>query len=130
MNSLLQEIFPEAVANTIFKFCIHPLADAFILGARERLLHPFLEELKELKTQLHEWETSEDPFKVAMRYWGYRDIDTLDTFGHELRREIKFIEPQCNKYVERKTRRDNLIIIPMMMKMMTTTRMRMFGIPF
>ena len=89
MNSLLLEIFPEAVANTILKCCIHPLADAFILGARERLLRPLLEELKELKTQLHEWETSEDPFKVAMRYWGYRDIDTLDTFWHELRREIQ-----------------------------------------
>ena len=101
MNSLLLEIFPEVVATTVFKFCIHPVADAFILGARERLLRPFLEELKELKTQLHEWETSEDPFKVAMRYWGYRDIDTLDTFGHELRLEIQFIEPQCNKYVER-----------------------------
>ena len=101
MNSLLLEIFPEAVANTIFKVCIHPLADAFILGARERLLHPFLEGLKELKTQLHEWEISEDPLKVALKYWGYRDIDTLDTFGHELRRGIKFIEPQCNNYVER-----------------------------
>ena len=63
MHSLLLEIFTEAVANTIFKCCTHPLADAFILGARERLLHPFLEELKELKTQLHEWETSEDPFQ-------------------------------------------------------------------
>jgi len=75
MNSLLLEIFPEAVANTIFKFCIHPLSDAFILGVRERLLHPFLEDLKELKTQFHEWETSEDPMKVALKYWGYRDID-------------------------------------------------------
>ena len=101
MNSLLLDIYPEAVANTIFKFCIHPLADAFILGARERLLRPFVEDLKELKTWLHEWEAREDPIKVAMKYWGYRDIDELDTFGHELRREIKFVEPQCNKYVER-----------------------------
>ena len=101
MNSLLLEIFPEAVANTIFKFCIHPLADAFIFGARERLLRPFLEDLKELKTQLHEWEASEDPFKVAIKYGGYRDIDELDSFGVELKLEIKFVEPLCNKQVER-----------------------------
>jgi hypothetical protein len=105
MNSLLLEIFPEAVATTVFKFCIHPVADAFILGARERLLRPFVEELKELKTWLDEWENSDDPFEVAIKYWGYRDIDTLDTFGHELRREIKFIEPQCKKYVERITKK-------------------------
>ena len=75
MNSLLLEIFPEVVANTICKFCVHPLADAFILGARERLLRPFLEDLKELKTQLYEWETNDDPIEVAIKYWGYRDID-------------------------------------------------------
>ena len=101
MHSLLLEIFPEAVANTIFKFCIHPLADAFILGARERLLRPFLEDLKEVKTQLHEWETSEDPIRVEIKYWGYRDIDELDSFGVELKHEIKFVEPLCNKQVER-----------------------------
>jgi hypothetical protein len=101
MNSLLLEIFPEAVANTIFKFCIHPLADAFILGARERLLRPFLEDLKELKTQLHEWENSEDPCKVAFKYMGTHDIDELDSFGVELKNEIKFVEPLCNKYVKR-----------------------------
>ena len=101
MNSLLLEIFPEAVATTVFKFCIHPVADAFILGARERLLHPFLEELVELKTQLHEWENSDDPLEVAIKYWGYHDIDELDGFGVQLKNEIKFIEPQCKKYVER-----------------------------
>ena len=101
MNSLLLEIFPQAAAATVFKFCVHPVADAFIQGARERLLRPFLEELEELKTQLHEWEHSEDPFKVAMKYSGSRDIDELDSFGVELKNEIKFIEPQCNKYVER-----------------------------
>ena len=101
MNSLLLEKFPEAVAITIFKFCIHPLAEAFILGARERLLRPFLEDLNELKTQLYEGETREDPIEVALKYWGYRDIDELDRFGVELRREIKFVEPLCNKQVER-----------------------------
>jgi hypothetical protein len=65
--------------------------------------------MSELKTQLHEWETSEDPIKVAIKYWGYRDIDELDSYGHELRREIKFVEPLCTKQVERinKTRQFN-----------------------
>jgi len=72
----------------------------YIRSSREATT-PILEDLKELNTQLHEWETSDDPFKVAMRYWGYRDSDTLDIFGHELRREIKSIEPQCNTYAER-----------------------------
>ena len=54
-----------------------------------------------MKTQLHEWETSEDPFKVAIKYWGTRDIDELDSFGVELKLEIKFVEPRCNKQVER-----------------------------
>jgi len=85
MNSLLLEIFPEAVASSIFKFCIHPVADAFIFGARERLLRPFIQDLEELKTQLHEWEIREDPFKVAMKYSGSRDIDELDSFGVELK---------------------------------------------
>ena len=85
MNSLLLEIFPEAVANTIFEFCIHPLADAFILGARERLLRPFWEELVELKTQLHEWENNDDPFEVAVKYMGTHDIDELDGFGVRLK---------------------------------------------
>ena len=31
MNSLLLEIFPEAVAHSIFKFCIHPVAELYIL---------------------------------------------------------------------------------------------------
>ena len=101
MKDILMEIFPEAVANTIFKFCVHPLTDAFIFGVRERLLRPFLEDLKELKTHLHEWETCEDPYEVAIKYWGYRDIDILDSYGHELRREIQFVEPLCNKHVER-----------------------------
>ena len=101
MKDILIEIFPESVANNIFKFCIHPVADAFILGARERLLRPFIQDLEELKTQLHEWETSEDPFKVAFKYSGRRDIDELDSFGVELKNEIKFIEPLCNKYVKR-----------------------------
>ena len=101
MNYILMEIFPEAVANSIFKLCIHPVADAFILGARERLLRPYIQDLEELKTQLHEWENSEDPFKVAMKYSDSRDIDELDSFGIELKNEIKFIEPQCKTYVER-----------------------------
>ena len=101
MNSLLLEIFPEAVATTVFKFCIHPVADAFILGARERLLRPCLEELNELKTQLHEWENNDDPFEVAVKYMGTHDIDELDGFGVRLKNEIKFIEPLCNKYVKR-----------------------------
>jgi hypothetical protein len=101
MNSLLLEIFPEAVATTVFKFWIHPVADAFILGARERLLRPFLEELKELKAHLHEWENNDDPFEVAFKYMGAHDIDELDGFGVRLKNEIKFIEPQCKKYVER-----------------------------
>ena len=101
MNSVLQEIFSEAVANTIFKCCVHPLADAFILGTGEMLLRPFLEELNELKTQLYEWETSEDPIEVAIKYWGYRDIDEYDSFGVDVRNEIKCVEPLCNKHVER-----------------------------
>ena len=31
MNYILMEIFPEAVANSIFKFCIHPVAELNIL---------------------------------------------------------------------------------------------------
>ena len=109
MEEILFEIFPEAAATTIFNCCIHPVVDAFILGARERLLRPCIEELKELKTQLHEWETSDDPIKVAIKYWGYRDIDELDSYGHEVRLDIKFVEPLCNKQVERinKTRHFN-----------------------
>ena len=85
MNSLLLEIFPEAVATTVFKFCIHPVADAFILGARKRLLRPYIQDLEELKTQLHEWENSDDPLKVAFKYMGTHDIDELDGFGIQLK---------------------------------------------
>ena len=101
MNSVLLEILPEVVANTILKCCVHPMADAFILGARERLLRPFLEDLNELKTQLYEWETSDDPVEVVIKYWGYRDIDEYDSFGADVRNEIKFVEPLCTKHVER-----------------------------
>ena len=31
MNDILMEMFPEAVANSIFKLCIHPVAEMYIL---------------------------------------------------------------------------------------------------
>ena len=35
MNNILLEIFPEAVANSIFKFCIHPVAELYILDTQK-----------------------------------------------------------------------------------------------
>ena len=31
MNYILMEIFPEPAANNIFKCCIHPMAELYIL---------------------------------------------------------------------------------------------------
>jgi hypothetical protein len=35
MNDILMEIFPEAVANSIFELCIHPVAELYILERQE-----------------------------------------------------------------------------------------------
>jgi len=38
MNNILLEIFPEAVANSIFKFCIHPVAELYILDKQKKIM--------------------------------------------------------------------------------------------
>ena len=37
MNYILMEIFPEVVAHSIFKFCIHPVAELYILEKRKEI---------------------------------------------------------------------------------------------
>ena len=98
---IFSEIFPEVVVNTIFKCCVHPMAEAYIRGTRERLRRPYLERLNELKMQLYDWETSEDPILVVVRYGGYRNIDEYDSFGVEAQLQINWIEPFYNKVVGR-----------------------------
>ena len=38
MNDILMEIFPEALANRIFKFCIHPLAELYISEKQNNIM--------------------------------------------------------------------------------------------
>ena len=79
------------------------------------LLRPFLEDLYELESQLYEWETSEDPISVAVKYWGegYRNIEEYYNVGDDVRLELQFIEPLCNKRVERINKNDTLICLLM-----------------
>ena len=58
MNYILMEIFPEAVANSIFKLCIHPVAELYILEKRKeitseplRLLNLYKERLRLLENK-------------------------------------------------------------------------------
>ena len=52
MNYILMEIFPEAVANSIFKFCIHPVAELYILEKRREMLSEPLRLLNIYKERL------------------------------------------------------------------------------
>ena len=71
MNDILMEIVPEAVANTIFKLCIHPVADAFIHESLTSHLRPCLDEWEEANKELHEWEASDDPVSFVIKSCGY-----------------------------------------------------------
>jgi hypothetical protein len=46
------EIFPEAVANSIFKFCIHPVAELYISEKRREMLSEPLRPLNIYKERL------------------------------------------------------------------------------
>ena len=38
MNNILLKIFPETIVNNIFKFCIHPIAELYILEYQNKLI--------------------------------------------------------------------------------------------
>ena len=52
MNDILMEIFPEAVVNRIFKFCIHPVAELYILEEQKKILKEPLRLLNLYKERL------------------------------------------------------------------------------
>ena len=77
------------------------MAEAYIRGTRERLLRPYLERLNELKMQLYEWETSDDPISVVVKYCGYQNMDEYDSFGSEVKHQINWTHQFYNKIAER-----------------------------
>ena len=60
MHDILMEIFPEAVANRIFKFCIHPLAELYILEKQKHILSEPLRLLNLYKERLSQLETKDN----------------------------------------------------------------------
>ena len=60
MRDMLMGIFPEAVANRIFKFCIHPVSELYILEKQKqilseplRLLNIYKERLRQLENKIN-----------------------------------------------------------------------------
>ena len=91
MNSLLLEIFPEVVANTIFRFCIHPTAEAFIHESLTSHLRPCLDEWVEANKELHEWEASDDPVSFVIKYCGYiASPNDYDKLGVALKEHVNY----------------------------------------
>jgi len=60
MNDILMEIFPEALANRIFKFCIHPLAELYILEKQKQILSEPLRLLNLYKERLRQLENKDN----------------------------------------------------------------------
>ena len=52
MNNILLKIFPEAIANNIFKFCVHPIAELYILEYRNKLIKDITRTLNILEERL------------------------------------------------------------------------------
>ena len=64
MHDILMEIFPEALANRIFKFCIHPLAELYILEKHKKMLKEPLRLLNLYKERLRLLENKDN--KLAL----------------------------------------------------------------
>ena len=64
MNDILMKIFPEALANRIFKFCIHPLAELYILEKQKQILSEPLRLLNIYKERLRHLENKDN--KLAL----------------------------------------------------------------
>ena len=60
MNDILMKIFPEALANRIFKFCIHPLAELYILEKQKQILSEPLRLLNLYKERLRHLENKDN----------------------------------------------------------------------
>ena len=60
MHDILMEIFPEALANRIFKFCIHPLVELYILEKQKQILSEPLRLLNLIKERLRQLENKDN----------------------------------------------------------------------
>ena len=82
MNYILMEIFPEAVANSIFKFCIHPVAELYILDKQKKIMTEPLRLLNLYKERLRLLENKDNKLGLC------RDIVNNPQIPNYKKREL------------------------------------------
>ena len=82
MNYILMEIFPEAVANSIFKFCIHPVAELYSLDKQKKIMTEPLRLLNLYKERLRLLENKDNKLGLC------RDIVNNPQIPNYKKREL------------------------------------------
>ena len=82
MNDILMEMFPEAVANSILKFCIHPVAELYILDKQNKIMSEPLRLLNLYKERLRLLENKDNKLGLC------RDIVNNPQIPNYKKREL------------------------------------------
>ena len=101
MNNIFNKIFPEAITNNILKFCVHPIAELYILEYQNKLIkdatRSFLiweKRLIQMNIELERYNQAEHDLQMFTE--ADEEFYTIERLLMELNPPL----PQCIKEVE------------------------------
>jgi hypothetical protein len=103
MNNIFNKIFPEAISNNILKFCVHPIAELYILEYQNNLIKDTTRSLNISEKRLLQMNIELERYTQAERdLQMFTEADEEFYLTERLLMELNPPSPQCIKEVEGK----------------------------